>query len=89
MYAKAKPCAGQGGENAVAVVINEGDAVLFRGDRVFHSVDGFSTTGDDEIMDDSWADALLQGQHVPVGYCMGRLALLFREEREVQNKVVR
>ena len=68
------------------IVINDGDAILFRGDRVFHSCDGF--VGFEPASDESLR-ALMHGQETPQGYEPGRLALLFREERETQDKKVR
>jgi hypothetical protein len=85
-YARHKAFPGQGGENALDIVINDGDAILFRGDRVFHSCDGF--VGFEPASDESLR-ALMHGQETPQGYEPGRLALLFREERETQDKKVR
>jgi hypothetical protein len=85
-YAKHKAFPGQGGENALDIVINDGDAILFRGDRVFHSCDGF--VGSEPASDESLR-ALTRDQEMPEGYEPGRLALLFREERETQDKEVR
>jgi hypothetical protein len=83
-YAQSRPVEGQ--DLGVEIVVNDGDAVIFRGDRVFHSVDGFA--GEPVVGHDEWARALVGANGVD-GYGVGRLALLFREERETQSKAVR
>ena len=83
-YAQSRPVEGQ--DLGVEIVVNDGDAVIFRGDRVFHSVDGFA--GEPVVGHDEWARALVGANGVD-GYGVGRLALLFRDERETQSKAVR
>jgi hypothetical protein len=84
-YAHNRPVEGQE-DDGVEIVVNDGDAVIFRGDRVFHSVGGF--TGQTAKGHDDWARELV-GAGCVEGYGVGRLALLFREERETQGKTVR
>lgn len=73
------------GQREVEVEIRSGDCLLFRGDRVFHSVDGLSDAG---AAPKTWVQALTNDSAVD-GYVPGRMALLFREERETQGKPVR
>jgi len=75
-------------ETAVEVVVNDGDVLFFRGDRVFHSVDGLVAEPPERR---DWARNLLpEGAEMgDDGYAPGRLALLFREERETQGKDAR
>ena len=73
------------GQREVEVEIRSGDCLLFRGDRVFHSVDGLGAERGAPL---EWAQALTQDSAVD-GYVPGRMALLFREERETQGKLIR
>jgi len=87
-FASHRALDGQSAETAVEVVVNDGDAVFFRGDRVFHSVDGFVSEPPERR---DWARSLLpEGAEMgDDGYTPGRLALLFREERETQGRDAR
>jgi len=73
------------GQREVEVEIRSGDCLLFRGDRVFHSVDGLGAEHGAPL---EWTQALTQDSAVD-GYVPGRMALLFREERETQGKLIR
>ncbi len=87
-FASHRALGGQSAETAAEVVVNDGDVLFFRGDRVFHSVDGLVAEPPERR---DWARNLLpEGAEMgDDGYSPGRLALLFREERETQGKDAR
>jgi len=94
-YARHLPLPGQG-PPGVSFQLHGGDAMLFRGHRVFHSVDGLvdDQRGDWEAGQPTseWAKGLLAGQpETSDGGCDCwrplRLALLFRDQNEREPPV--
>lgn len=57
--------------------MNDGDVVIFCGDRVFYSVDGFA--GEFVVGYDEWV-CVFVGVNGVDGYGVGRFVLLFCEE---------
>ena len=80
-YARHLPLPGQE-PPGVQIEIHGGDALLFRGHRVFHSVDGMADNGSGHSPE-SWSDGVLSGQAVQEHCCPwspARLAVLFRDQ---------
>jgi hypothetical protein len=96
-YNEAAAAEGQDGDG-VDVVVESGDALLFRGHAVFHAVDGFADVpgdGDDRDAGErvsgppsDWSAALTSRAKASAsnGWSPARLALLFRDEVDAAKR---
>jgi hypothetical protein len=80
-YAKHLPLPGQQ-PPGVHLKLHSGDALLFQGHRVFHSVDGVDPPSESTSSVPAWAEGLLRGQQLDDAHSWqpARLALLFRDQ---------